>query len=562
MNKNRTQNQTKQEIRSAYDKNKATLKKTAHALLLSLMLGSSLALIGCNPTHKSGHHEDASAKEEHGHEHGNGGVAITHYTDKTELFVEFPYPVKGVDLAFAAHMTALGNEKNPHFQAINEGKLIVVLSGGGQPEERTEIGISSTPGIFRPVLKPKYAGQRQLRFELITPQLQSMHDLGNVLVYADQKAAQAQARHEEEESGIKFTKELQWKIAFANAPAVEREIRESIAVTATVKPRASGEAQLTAPVAGLLKAGSSGFPQLGNQVKAGQVLAYLLPKLGGDTDAAALTLALQRGKIELERAQQERTRLEALFAAEAVPEKRVLEARNQERLAQAELQAASSRLGGYSGAKQGAGLPIVSPINGTIVAVNGADGGAISEGTVVVQVASLDKLWLEAYVPENEAGRISKPTGAYIHLTGSSENNNTGVQLEVGRNARLIAFGGMVNPSSRTIPAILEFTPNSENGTALFAGMNVRTQLYTGRASKSIAIPSSAVVDDGGQTVVFIQKEGEAFERRIVQLGTYDGAWVAVKSGIALGERVVSIGAYQVRLAATAPAAMGHGHAH
>lgn len=65
MNKNRTQNQTKQEIRSAYDKNKATLKKTAHALLLSLMLGSSLALIGCNPTHKSGHHEASSAKEEH-----------------------------------------------------------------------------------------------------------------------------------------------------------------------------------------------------------------------------------------------------------------------------------------------------------------------------------------------------------------------------------------------------------------------------------------------------------------------------------------------------------------
>lgn len=58
------------------------------------------------------------------------------------------------------------------------------------------------------------------------------------------------------------------------------------------------------------------------------------------------------------------------------------------------------------------------------------------------------------------------------------------------------------------------------------------------------------------------KKEGEAFERRIVQLGTYDGSWVAVKSGVALGERVVSIGAYQVRLAATAPAAMGHGHAH
>jgi membrane fusion protein, heavy metal efflux system len=55
---------------------------------------------------------------------------------------------------------------------------------------------------------------------------------------------------------------------------------------------------------------------------------------------------------------------------------------------------------------------------------------------------------------------------------------------------------------------------------------------------------------------------GEAFERRVLQLGVRDGDWVEVRSGIADGERVVSKGAYQVRLAATAPAAMGEGHVH
>lgn len=543
---------------------KSSAKPAIHALLFSLMIASSLTILGCNRSQRSEHEHVSSAatKEEHGHEHGGGGIAVTHYTDKTELFVEFPFPVKGVELAFAAHMTQLGNVQNetqdPHFKAVNEGKLVVILSGGGQPEERAEIAVSATPGIFRPTIKPKYTGQRQLRFELTSSKLQSTHDLGNIFVYADQKAAQAQEKHEEEDGSIKFTKELQWKIPFANAAAVERDLRESIAVTATIKPRASGEAQLTAPVAGVLKAGSSGFPQLGNHVKAGQVLAYLLPKLGGETDVASLTLALQRSQIELERAKQERTRLESLFVAEAIPEKRVQEARNQERLAQAELHAATSRLGGYRGSKHASGLPIASPINGTIVAMNGAEGGAVNEGALMIHVAALDKLWLEAYVPESEAGRITKPAGAYIRLDGNARS----VRLEVGKNARLIAFGGMVNQASRTIPAIFEFSPNQTGETTLFAGMNVRAQLYTGLSTKGVAIPSSAVVDDGGQTVVFIQKEGEAFERRIVQLGPYDGAWVAVKSGVAIGERVVSIGAYQVRLAATAPAAMGHGHAH
>jgi hypothetical protein len=41
-----------------------------------------------------------------------------------------------------------------------------------------------------------------------------------------------------------------------------------------------------------------------------------------------------------------------------------------------------------------------------------------------------------------------------------------------------------------------------------------------------------------------------------------DGDFVEVKNGLAEGERVVTLGAYDVRLAATAPAAIGHGHAH
>jgi multidrug efflux pump subunit AcrA (membrane-fusion protein) len=62
--------------------------------------------------------------------------------------------------------------------------------------------------------------------------------------------------------------------------------------------------------------------------------------------------------------------------------------------------------------------------------------------------------------------------------------------------------------------------------------------------------------------VAFVQKSGEAFERRTLVLGARDGDFVEVKSGLAEGERVVTLGAYDVRLAATAPAAIGHGHAH
>ena len=289
------------------------------------------------------------------------------------------------------------------------------------------------------------------------------------------------------------------------------------------------------------------------KIAAGQIVAYLAPRLGAETDVATLNLAIQRARIESAQATQERERLEGLLAVEAIAAKRVVEARHRERLVQAELSAAEQRAATYQGGA--GGIALKSPIAGTVVAVNGSPGAAVTDGQMIVHVAVLDKLWLEARVPESDLGRITSPTGAFFRLDGAQ---NTTV-LEVGRNARLIAFGGMVDKESRTVPAIIEFD-NAD--AALRAGMQIQARLYTGRAAKGITIPAAAMLDDAGQTVVFVQKEGESFERRIVEAGPRDRDWIAIKSGVAAGERVVTKGAYQVRLAATQPAAMGHGHAH
>jgi multidrug efflux pump subunit AcrA (membrane-fusion protein) len=47
-----------------------------------------------------------------------------------------------------------------------------------------------------------------------------------------------------------------------------------------------------------------------------------------------------------------------------------------------------------------------------------------------------------------------------------------------------------------------------------------------------------------------------------VRLGIRDGDRVEVKEGVAEGERIVSHGAYAVRLASVATAIPAHGHAH
>lgn len=512
---------------------------------LILVLSALFALAACTPQ------SDHAGAPHDGHAgHGAGGIAITNYTDTTELFVEFQNPVKGEQTSFAAHTTLT---IPTGFQAVTEGTMTVVLSGGGQPEERAEGGVGATPGIFRVVITPQFAGKRRLTFHLASAKATVTHDLGEVKIYPDRKTADAAAHEDGGEPGIAFSKEQQWKIPFANMPVAERTLHESLTASAALRPRAGAEAILSAPSSGLLRASPSGFPQIGMKVKAGQMLGYFAPKLGGETDAATLTLSVERARIESEEAQLSLARLEELFKAEAIPEKRVREARNRAKLTAAELQAAQHRLDTYSG--NSGGIPLKSPIAGTVVAVGAGAGAAVTDGQVLIHVADLGKLWLEVRIAESDLGKFGQPSGAFFTLEGEQQAR----VLELGRNSRVIAFGGLVDKDSRTVPAIFEF--DNKDG-RLRAGMNLRASIYTGRDEKALAVPASAIVDDNGMPVVFVQKEGESFERRVVSLGTRDGDWVGIRSGVTAGERVVSIGAYQVHLAAVAPAALGHGHAH
>ena len=77
-----------------------------------------------------------------------------------------------------------------------------------------------------------------------------------------------------------------------------------------------------------------------------------------------------------------------------------------------------------------------------------------------------------------------------------------------------------------------------------------------------MAVPEDAVIDDGGRPVVFVQAAGESFARRPVRLGARAAGYVQVLEGVRPAERVVTRGAYLIRLAALSPQIPAHGHVH
>ena len=493
--------------------------------------------------------EAATAKERPAH-------SITRFTERTELFVEFPTLVKGEESAFAVHLTKLDD-----FKPVAAGRVAVILFSGGVPEERFEAEAPQVPGIFRPLATPSAAGDRELAIVVDAGGLSDRHELGPVKVYPTIEAAGSEPSDEGQGTAITFLKEQQWRIDFATAPVGERHLRASFVANGTLRARPDGEARISAPLTGRLLTTAEKILAIGVDVAPDQPLATIAPRLGGETDPATLELAAARARRDLALARRERERLERLLSEEAVPARRVLSARHEERDAESDLAAAEHRLAQYqtihgaTGGEAKGKTGVRSPIRGTLVEVLVAPGEFVQEGREMFRVVDLERLWLEARIPEADIGRAREATGAWFEVNGLEHRFE--VSPESG--GRVVTLGGVIDPQSRTAPLIFE-VPNPDR--ALRVGMFARVRVLTGEVVTGPAIPVSAVVDDQGQSVAYVEVAGEAFERRGVRLGIRDGDFVQVLDGLAPGERVVTRGAYQVRLAAASGAVPAHGHAH
>lgn len=537
------------------------MKKLFRTTALSIAV---VAFAACS--HDHGHDENGEDVHEGGAEHGHGSlvahghevgaIAITHFTDETELFVEFPPLVVGEEAPFAAHLTRLSN-----FLPVDKGRLTVTLSGGGIPEEQFQVDAPSIPGIFRPVARPVNAGRRNLSLSLSSDSMSVTHDLGAFTVYPDHEEAAAEQPHEEEDnSEIPFLKEQQWKVDFATAAAESRVLRPSVHATGIIRARSNGEALVSAPVAGYLVPGAS-FPRLGDPVSSGDPLAVVAPRVAGEVDVASLELEVERARSRLELAERERSRIADLVAQEAAPQRRLNEAENAERVARAEADAALNRLNqfhrnvGTTSDSATAAFTVRTPVSGTVADIRVAAGGFVEQGQAMFHVVDTQRLWLEANVAEVDVGRLGNVKGAWFQVDGFDRS----FEISPNSGGQLVAQGSVVDPISRTVPVVFEFG-NGDN--RLRVGMFAHVHIWAGEEVEGVAVPVESLIDEAGHDVVYVMTGGESFERRVVRLGIRDGDYVHVESGIEAGERIVTRGAYLVRLAAASPAEAGHGHAH
>jgi cobalt-zinc-cadmium efflux system membrane fusion protein len=468
------------------------------------------------------------------------------WSNKTELYLEYPVLVRGVDSRFAIHLTRLSD-----FKPVPAGRAEVRLTYGDGTVETFSTKGPSKAGIFGVTVKPARAGTATVEVSLMSPSLSDTHTLENVPVFAS--LAEVKLNEEPKEETIAFLKEQQWALDFATQAAGMGTLRESLRVPAEVTPRSGGEVSVTAPFAGRLTADP--FPVLGMRVQQGQVLASMIPPTPVPSDRASLDLAMAEAEAALDYARRDKDRASRLVDAGAAPRKRLDETVAAERTAEARLRAAEERIRQFEASRNaegGGSAPFVvrAPIAGMIVETMTSPGANLKGGDPLFKIIDTERIYVSAIVPEAEYPGVRSLTGAEIEIPGLTQPRPAG---------RLVSIGKVVDAASRTFPIVYEFN-NTDGRIAINQTVTIR--LFLEGARQGVTIPESALVDDGGRPIVFVQRKGEAFSRRPVDVGRKQSGLVEITSGVKPGERVVTKGAYLIRLSSMSAQIPAHGHVH
>ena len=489
------------------------------------------------------------------------------------LFVEHPALLRGEAARFAAHFSVLATG-----EPVRAGRARVVAG-----DTTASLEAPSRDGIF--LLEPRFdsAGAFSGRIELATAEGTEAFELGELVVHAarvDAERAQAASAKPVQGNEVSFHLEQQWKVRLLVGAAGARSLARRFVVPAVVRVPEGAEAAIATPVVGRLLAPADGrIPRSGDDVAKGQVVAEIEPLLSA-ADVAQIEaihhefelegLRAARASIEagvkLEYARRERDRIVALRAKELSTLQELDAAERALTLALGEESAAREvkdhidRM--HSERREHEGeppafaprFPLAAPIGGVLLERSGTLGEVVREGTELFRLRDTSRVWIEGRVSEYDLHRVGRESTAVATLVALP-----GRRLEIGP-----ATGGMrLLPSmdSESHTAIVRAQVDNADG-SLLPGMLGELEIATGRVEAAIAIPSESIVMEQGRATAYVMLGGETFQRRDLVLGVKDGPWVEVREGLAPGDRVVTHGAYLVRLAALAPAAIGHGHHH
>lgn len=275
--------------------------------------------------------------------------------------------------------------------------------------------------------------------------------------------------------------------------------------------------------------------RLGDEVAAGTPLVTL----------SSVEVAQAQGSLRI--AEQDWQRVQAL-GREAVSGRRYTE--SQVAVEQARAAAQAYGIAGSSAGKANGEFTLSAPHAGRITEDAFVVGERIEAGRTLFRLVDESIVWVDAKLPAENARRIAVDSPAQILL---------GDTRMVGK---VVQRAHRTSEDTRNALVRIE-VPNE--GDRLHGGDYVEVYLDAGEdttaAGATLAVPTAALVQLEGETVVFRQALDGTLAPVAVRTGDVIGDRTVVLEGVAVGDSVVVEGAYALK-AQILKSRLGEGHAH
>lgn len=383
---------------------------------------------------------------------------------------------------------------------------------------------------------------------------------------------------------VKFLMEQQWLIRMKLALVEEQTVARQITSTGRVIPAADYQAHVASPVSAIV---AGNLPRVGQRIAKGQVLAVLQQTATSaeqaqvraavaqvqsqnaqatvenarlEADRRAAEGEVDEARVRFDLAKKEADRMRQLYEQQIIPLRDFQKAEADRDAAAAAYRAAAQRRDALNAAKPlplgntdinaaNSNYEVRSPIDGYVTKLNKSLGEQVTPGEEIIEITNLDAVWVEAPIPERDLSRLSVKVIASFTTAAYPDQEFRGTVVDISP---------IIDEHTRAAKVIFQI-PNT--GRALRIGMQANVRLDAGEQVTATIIPKEAVLDHEGKKIVYVLLSGEEFERREVLLGDELGDKISVLSGLKAGERVVTQGAYQLKLQELRPADAGaHSH--
>jgi RND family efflux transporter MFP subunit len=174
-------------------------------------------------------------------------------------------------------------------------------------------------------------------------------------------------------------------------------------------------------------------------------------------------------------------------------------------------------------------VDIRTPIAGTVTSIDVFAGDYLFPGKQVATVASIDKLRMKLGVSASDIGYFKEGNRVRVVVESASLLSASG---------QVVTKSSSADPVTRTFQVELEI---DNRGHSLKPGMFARAEVVLEEFRDIMIVPRNTVLDRSDGNYVFLANSGLAVLRE-VELGVEFDGQVEVKSGLNIGDTLVTVG--------------------